>query len=206
MSGLKARQASIIGEAQFRKFGVLVPLVEKNGELHILFEVRAKHLRSQPGDVCFPGGKMDPTDRDAMFCAIRETSEELGVPSEAIHDVVPLDYIVSESGQIIYPFAGRLEKAAEIMVNEEEVEEVFTVPLDFFLHTEPETYKVHLKVQPEADFPYDLIYNGEDYNWNVRKMTETFYQYDSYVIWGLTAKILVHFLGLISLEKGIEEK
>lgn len=201
MAGLKKRQASIIGEERFQKFGVLVPLVEKNGEPHILFEVRAKHLRNQPGDVCFPGGKMDHCDEDAMACAIRETSEELGVSPYALHDVVPLDYIVSESGRIIYPFAGRLNKDADLVINRDEVEEVFTVPLHFFLHTEPKTYHVHLKVQPEADFPYDLIYNGEDYNWNDRKITEIFYQYDSYVIWGLTAKILVHFLGLLALQK-----
>jgi len=194
------RRPSIIGEETFRKYGVLLPLVYVDGETHILFEVRAEHLRSQPGDVCFPGGKIDEEDASAQACALRETREELGIATSTIHDVFPLDYLVSESGRIIYPFAGVVENLQQININKEEVAEFFTVPLRFFLETEPKQYKVHLKVQPEEDFPYDLIYNGEDYNWSMRRVTETFYQYGDKVIWGLTAKILIHFIDLLQSE------
>lgn len=201
LKGLQNRKASIVGEDTFRKYGILVPLVQVDGETHIIFEVRAKHLRSQPGDVCFPGGKIDPEDEHAEACALRETYEELGIDPTHVYDVIPLDYVVSEAGRIIYPYAGLVENIEQIKINKAEVAEYFTVPLQFFMTTEPKQYKIHLKVQPEEDFPYDLIYNGEDYNWNMRGVMETFYQYGDKVIWGLTAKILIHFLALLQSEK-----
>lgn len=196
----KNRQASIIGEDKYRKFGILVPLVHMDGEIHIIFEVRAEHLRSQPGDVCFPGGKIDEADSSPKSCALRETYEELGIEPSNVHDVFSLDYIVSEFGRIIYPFAGIVEDIHNIHINHAEVAEYFTVPLQFFLETKPKQYKVHLKVEPEKDFPYDLIYNGEDYNWSMRGITEIFYQYKDKVIWGLTARILTHFIQLLQSE------
>src|SRR5699024_8465241 len=106
LQSLKNRKASIMGESAYRKYAILVPLVYINDEIHLLFEVRSEHLRSQPGDICFPGGRMDKTDASPKACALRETSEELGVLSTEIKQVVPLDYIVSESGRIIYPYVG----------------------------------------------------------------------------------------------------
>ena len=72
-------------------FAVLVPLVERNGELHLLYEVRAEGIR-QPREVCFPGGKMEPGE-DAVTCALRETWEELGIPKEAIEVIGEGDFI-----------------------------------------------------------------------------------------------------------------
>ncbi len=191
------REPTIMGEAAFRKYGVLVPLVEINEEIHLLFEIRAKHLRSQPGDICFPGGKMDAEDPDPKACALRETEEELGLGRTVIQSVYPLDYLVSESGRMIYPFIGYVTDLDSLNMNHNEVADIFTVPLAFFQQTEPEQYQVKLKVQPEEDFPYDLIYNGEDYNWHTRRITESFYQYGEHAIWGLTAKIILHFLQLL---------
>ena len=71
---------SIIGVKQ--SYAVLLPLIEVNGELHILYEVRASHI-SQPGDVAFPGGKIEPGETSAE-AALRETEEELGIPANNI--------------------------------------------------------------------------------------------------------------------------
>ncbi|NEU34154.1 CoA pyrophosphatase, partial [bacterium LRH843] len=62
---------------EFLQFAVLVPLVQKQDELHVLFEVRAHHLRRQPGEICFPGGKIEPNDSTPQDAAVRETTEEL---------------------------------------------------------------------------------------------------------------------------------
>ncbi|WP_449354887.1 NUDIX hydrolase [Virgibacillus natechei] len=197
ISKLQNRQPGILGQEQFRKSAVLLPLVEVENEIHILFEVRSLKMRSQPGDICFPGGKIDKEDKDPRACAIRETTEELGISEMAIEDVIPLDYIVADSGRMIYPFIASIASPDHIRPNDAEVEEVFTVPLAFFLQTKPDVYKVDVQVVPEEDFPFDLIVGGENYNWHTRSIDELFYQYDGKVIWGLTAKILTHFLALL---------
>src|SRR5699024_9524150 len=178
MQILQGRKPGILNSDKLKKAAVLLPLVEKDNETHILFEVRSIEMRSQPGDVCFPGGRIDKDDRDEQHSAIRETSEELGINEATIEDIIPLDYMVSDFGRIIYPFIGKLTPAEEIVPNRAEVEEVFTVPLSYFLQTEPERYKVNFQVTPEADFPYDLIYGGENYDWRTRPMEELFFQYD----------------------------
>ena len=198
---LKGRTPSILGHHQLRKSAVLLPLVEVEGETHILFEVQSMHMRSQPGDICFPGGRIDKTDSDPRHCAIRETTEELGISDACIDDVIPLDYIVNDLSRIIYPFVGRISNLEQITPNPSEVGEVFTVPLAFFLESEPKCYKVNLQVSPETDFPYHLIVGGEDYNWRVRQIDELFYEYNGKVIWGLTARILTHFIQLVKAEE-----
>jgi peroxisomal coenzyme A diphosphatase NUDT7 len=194
---LSLKEAGIMGIENFKQSAVLIPLVEINGEAHILFEVRSMHLRSQPGDICFPGGRMDPEDDTPMDCAIRETTEELGISRVDIVDVTPIDYVVADMGRVIYPFAGKITDRSKITPNESEVGEIFTVPLLFFKQNTPESYKVGFKAIPEEDFPFDLIVGGENYNWQTRYINEFFYRYEDKVIWGLTAKILMHFLTLI---------
>lgn len=203
---LRNRQASILGLEKYKQYAVLLPLVDVDQEPHILFEVRSIKMRSQPGDVCFPGGRIDQSDFDEKHCAIRETSEELGINPSSIEDVIPLDYIVSDYGRIIYPFAGKLTTLETLNINEAEVAEVFTVPLSFFLQTEPKKYKVNFTVAPEDDFPFELIHGGEDYDWRARKMDELFYEYEERVIWGLTAKIVTHFTNLIKQNNEIKIK
>jgi peroxisomal coenzyme A diphosphatase NUDT7 len=190
------RTPSILGHEQFLKFAVLLPLVEINNEVHILFEVRALNLRRQPGEVCFPGGKIEKGE-DARNAAIRETSEELGIEESKIINVFPLDYMVSAFGTIIYPFAGTITESNKIAPNVTEVGEVFTVPLSFFKKNQPESYKINFQVQPEDGFPFDLIIGGENYNWQTRTMDEYFYRYEDKVIWGLTAKVLTHFFEML---------
>lgn len=193
----KNRTPSILGSHEFSKYAVLLPLIEKEDGLHVLFEVRAFHLRRQPGEICFPGGKVDTTDVSVEDTAIRETSEELGIKKSSIADVFPLDFLVTPFGTIIYPFAGVIHDAKNIVPSADEVAEIFTVPLEYLRTVKPEIFKVHHAVQPEADFPYDLIIGGENYNWQKRQVDEYFYRYEGKVIWGLTARILTHFLGLV---------
>jgi len=195
---LQYRKPSILGEESFSKYAILLPLIEKTDETHILFEVRSMNLRNQPGDICFPGGKIDQSDKTARHTAIRETSEELGIPETYMYDIIPLDYIVSHFGRIIYPYMGRVINYGQMSPNPYEVEEIFTVPLSYFLQTEPKAYKVDFQVLPEENFPYDLIIGGKNYDWQTRHINELFYEYGDRVIWGLTAKILTHFITLLS--------
>lgn len=194
---LKGRKPFVLGHENFQQSAVLVPLIEKNNETHILFEVRSMKLRTQPGDICFPGGRIEKEDPNQQFTALRETSEELGISKNLIKEIVPLDYVVSHFNGIIYPFVGVITHPELIRPSEAEVAEVFTVPLSFFMNTEPEQHNINFNMKPCTDFPLDLIVGGENYDWQTPIIEELFYTYNKKVIWGLTAKILTHFIELI---------
>lgn len=194
---VKDRIPEVMGNQEFSKFAILLPMIEKDGEIHILFEVRSHLLRNQPGDICFPGGRIDKEDESERDAAIRETTEELGIRRDQISDIFPLDYIVSPFGMIVYSFAGIIDPDVEFQPNPPEVDSLFTVPLSFFLEKQPKVYRVNFDIQPEESFPYDLIAGGENYNWRTRQVDEYFYLYEDKVIWGLTAKILMHFMEII---------
>ena len=94
-------------EDNYLDAAVLVPLVEVAGRTHVLFEVRSKELRRQPGEISFPGGKIDPGE-DAREAAVREAHEELQVPLSSIELLGPLDYILSPTGVRLFPYVGRV--------------------------------------------------------------------------------------------------
>lgn len=194
---IKRHKPQVLGSHDFSKFAILLPLIEKDGEVHVLFETRAHTLRHQPGEVCFPGGRIDPEDHSARSAALRETNEELGISEDEISEVFALDYIVSPFGMIVYAFAGFIAPTATFEPNPAEVGSMFSVPLSFFLNNEPRVYQIQFDVQPEDDFPFELIEGGRDYRWRARDMEEYFYLYEDKVIWGLTARILAHFIEVI---------
>lgn len=194
---LKNRPPAILGSETFSKYAILIPIIQMEDDLHILFEVRSLQLRRQPGEICFPGGRVDRTDENERYTAIRETSEELGILEDHIDDVYPLDYMISPFGTIIYPFVGLIRNHEQIKYNRSEVEEIFTVPLSFLKNTKPETFQIRYRVEPEEGFPFSQIAGGENYNWQIRNMEECFYYYQDRVIWGLTARVLKHFIEIV---------
>ncbi|WAA13331.1 NUDIX hydrolase [Fervidibacillus halotolerans] len=195
---LENRRASLLHHDTFRQYGILVPITKKDEELHILFEVRSHKLRQQPGEICFPGGKVEKEDKHPEEAARRETTEELGIPFDRIGRVFPLDYMIQPiEGRIIYPFVGFISIDKGIKPNEQEVEEIFTVPIRHLLEMNPDTFTVDFNPVPEERFPFHLIPGGKNYPWQKRTIKEHFFYYEDYVIWGLTANILQNFLSII---------
>lgn len=192
---LAGRKPKQIEWEKVRHSAVLVPLVEKDGELHVLFEVRAASLHSQPGEICFPGGAVEAgeTKREA---ALRETEEELLVERSQIELVAPLDVLVTPGGVDLWPYLGIL-KDYDGTFSAAEVDHVFTVPLSWFLAREPECYKTTVITVPEENFPFELIPGGREYRWRRGQYDVYFYRNENGVIWGMTAKILYSFLRLI---------
>ena len=190
-SGRKPKQ---IGWEEVRHSSVLVPLIRRDGELHVLFEVRSSSLHSQPGEVCFPGGALEPgeTKKEA---AVRETMEELLTAREQIELLAPLDVLVTPGNVTVWPFLGFL-KDYQGTYSEDEVDHVFTVPLSWLLENEPERYHTATLTVPEENFPFDLIPGGRNYPWRKGHYDVLFYRHEHAVIWGMTAKILYSFVKL----------
>lgn len=111
---------------------VLIPLLVKDGELHVLMTLRSLELRSNAGEVCFPGGKRDPGDPDDVATALREAEEEIGLPPDQVEVVCSLFPVMNKSGLLVVPVVGFIDKSFVPCPNPAEVSAVFTAPLDFF--------------------------------------------------------------------------
>lgn len=173
-----------------RAYAVLVPLVEREGELCLLYEVRASTLRRQPGEVCFPGGRIEGGETPEE-CALRETWEELAIPSGCVRLLGRLDFIAHRANFIMWPILGVVDSAAlERMVpSPAEVEKVFFVPLSHLLETEPVVYEYELIPTPAENFPYELIGIPRDYQWQHGSENVPVYPWQGRAIWGLTGRI-----------------
>nr|TXF86486.1 CoA pyrophosphatase [Alkalicoccus halolimnae] len=187
------RKASVLDSENYRRYSIFVPLMRINGSVHVIFEVRSDHV-PQPGEICFPGGKVDKTDLTASDAAVRELCEEIGVSSQSVSITGELDYLVTPSKSMIFAYLGEIVEDESFHVNPDEVKEIFTVPLKDLMNITPQEHKINLSVQPEEGFPYHLIPNGEKYPWSAGIIHEKFYRINGYIIWGLTARILHHAL------------
>ena len=186
----------INGWEKFKRASVTIPLINYNNSLHILFEVRSKTLRTQPNEVCFPGGKIEK-EESTLTTAIRETCEEIGICEDKIRVISPLDIFISPYNTLIHPYLIFIEDISNIKINIEEVEEVFFVPLDFLLNTNVSTFINKVHITPDSNFPYELIPKKHDYKFSTGSYEIPFYIYNDYVIWGITAKILLNFLSYL---------
>lgn len=192
---MKNIQPYVNGWERMRRASIVIPIVEVNGEVNILFEVRAKKLNSQPGDICFPGGKIDANETPKE-AAIREVEEEIGVCD--IEIVQELDLLIRHDGMIVHPYLGVIKDINDIKISESEVDHVFLVPLEYLLENNPLEVNNKLMVERADDFPYDLIVNGKNYNFRSGEYKSLFYKYKDYVIWGITASMLNSFLNKIN--------
>ncbi|CAM4021600.1 NUDIX hydrolase [Alkalicoccus chagannorensis] len=185
------REAGVMDAA--KRFALFVPIKKIDGVPHVVFEVRSQHV-PQPGEICFPGGSIDRTDAGAEAAAVRELCEETGVDASAVSTYGELDYIVTPAKGMIRTFIGEIDPEALFSPNLDEVDHLFTVPVEQLLAAEPKTHPIHLEVKPPEDFPYHLIPHGKNYPWGRGSIQEVFYEADNYIIWGLTARVLYHAL------------
>jgi coenzyme A diphosphatase NUDT7 len=173
-----------------RSCAVLCPLVEGEGGLRLLFEVRSSRV-SQGGEVCFPGGNMEPGETP-QDCALRETEEELSIPRGEVTLLGTPDFICSQRGFLLRPVLGLVSPAgfAALRPSPAEVAEAFTVPLAFFRETEPDLRHYVLAPQVPEDFPYGPVGIPRDYPWSRGQVEIPIWQYEGRTIWGMTARLV----------------
>lgn len=171
------------------KFAVLIPLINRNGEWEIIYELRSKNI-AQPGEVSFPGGKVEHGESFKQT-AIRETLEELRIDRENINLLGELDFLVSYANFTIHCFLGIIMDVEfeSISPSPDEVDKIFTVPLSFFVENEPLVHELSLRTEYNESFPYHLIPNGKNYNFRIGTNKVLFYNYGEYTIWGYTARM-----------------
>jgi 8-oxo-dGTP pyrophosphatase MutT (NUDIX family) len=110
--------------------GVLVPLYERDGEMHAVFTKRRDDLRRHPGEISFPGGRPEDGDRDLSETALREAEEEIGLPRgdvEIVGALQPTPTIAT--GYSVYPFVGLISPGHEWELSPGEVAAVIELPL-----------------------------------------------------------------------------
>lgn len=189
---LVGRKPRYIDGEKYRKFAVIAPFVPETEEF--VFEVRSDYLKHQPGEICFPGGHVEPGE-NALQAAVRETREELLVAEESIEVIAPLDRLTTPYYTLVFPFLANLH-GYKGTFSTDEVKETFTVPFAFFLENEPMIYYNEVSVRPLDDsFVRDLL-QRESYPWLSAEQSILFYQYRGKVIWGMTAKFVKNIVDL----------
>ncbi|XP_044290221.1 peroxisomal coenzyme A diphosphatase NUDT7 isoform X2 [Varanus komodoensis] len=169
------------------KASVLIPLMVKNGKLSVLFTVRSMKLRRSPGEVCFPGGRSDSTDRDEIATALREAQEEVGLHPEQAEVICRLVPGIDKTYSLVTPVVAFIEDTFQPHPNPEEVSDVFLAPLEYFISPSKYTALPFVKM---GEVPF-LMHSFEYDDPELKK---------SFTIWGLTAHFVV-FLALVIFGK-----
>jgi 8-oxo-dGTP pyrophosphatase MutT (NUDIX family) len=163
---------------------VLIALTDEV-EPHVILTRRASHLSTHRGEVAFPGGKQDDTDPDLLYTALREAQEEIGLEPGLVEVLGPLGQVMSKHQLQVTPWVGIVPQDVILTPSLAELESLFRVPLSFFLEDRRQRT--------------DIV--------RFRGMTHYVpaYEYNGYVIWGLTAYMLVELLN-VGFDAGIPMK
>lgn len=159
---------------------VLVPLFERDGELHLLYTTRSATLPQHAGQVAFPGGRHTPaTDASLLATALRETEEEIGVAGADIDVLGALDPIHTFSSNfLITPFVGRIPHPYPFRPNPHEVHDIFSIPLAVL------------------DDPATVV--AETWTIDGRSVPVVSYRHDGRTVWGATQRITATLLDLLT--------
>jgi 8-oxo-dGTP pyrophosphatase MutT (NUDIX family) len=163
--------------------GVLIPVVERRGEMSLLFTQRAAHLKHHASQISFPGGRMESGDRHILDTALRETQEEIGIGAEDVEVAGFLDPAPTVTGYAVTPVVGVVKGSYELVIDTREVDEVFEVPLAFLMDSRNQEHS-------ERDFRGHRVPVVE-------------FNFGRYRIWGATASMVIAFRNSLLKNKKI---
>lgn len=119
--------------AVLRRAAVLAVVAPRPSGLMVTLTRRADHLARHPGQIAFPGGRIDPQDANAAAAALREAEEEIGLPRDGVEMLGAFDPYETATGYCVTPFVGVTSGAFKPRPEPGEVAEVFEAPLSFLL-------------------------------------------------------------------------
>jgi 8-oxo-dGTP pyrophosphatase MutT (NUDIX family) len=169
---------------ELRKAAVLIAITDSK-DPELIYTLRSNKVGSHGGEVSFPGGMYEEEDNTLQNTALRESQEETGLDKAKVNILGPIDTVVSRFNVSVTPYVGIVPDDIELNDNSDEIEACFRVPLSFLLE--------------------DKRHRNDEINRNGDIFFMPAYQYDSYIIWGLTAMITVDFLN-IALDAKIDLK
>jgi 8-oxo-dGTP pyrophosphatase MutT (NUDIX family) len=147
-----------------RPAAVLVGIVD-HPEPTVLLTQRAQHLPDPPGQISFPGGKIDKTDADPLAAALREADEEIGLARDHAEPLGYLDVYMTTLGYRIVPVIARVTPGFALRLNTGEVDSAFEVPLAFLM--DRANMQRHSRDWQGMTRHYYAITFGERYIWGV---------------------------------------
>lgn len=183
-NALSSRVVRTAGGYGLKPSAVLLLLYSKHGEYHVLFNKRTHKVEFNKGEICFPGGSMDPVDKDLVATALRETHEEMGVLPKDVTVLGELDETTTRAGFVIRPYVGTIPYPYRFHPSPAEVAEVLEVPVSWLLNSD------NVRVETES-------HHGE--------APATSYSYGGHLIYGATARILRQFLEIL-VSAGLPER
>lgn len=149
---------------------VLVALTEQANQLSLVLTKRSSHLKHHPGQISFPGGKVEKNDKNLIETALRETQEEIGIDPAYLDTIGQLHCYQTLTGFRITPIVALVKPNSKIIIDTNEVDEVFYLPIGHFINKQN-----HLTVEIEQ---------------NTIRHKVLFIPYKHYNIWGATAAII----------------
>lgn len=158
---------------------VLVPLYERNGRPWLVLTRRAPHLRNHAREVAFPGGRREPADADLWATALRESSEEIGLPPDRVRPIGRLESFTTVTSRTrVHPFVGLIDELPALAPDPAEVESI--------LHVE-----VQRLLSPE-------VWREEIWRVGGAERAMAFFELDGDTVWGMTASVLRRLLTVIT--------
>jgi len=176
---LAARERAVLERPESTAAAVLVPLLEIDGEPHLLFTRRASWLTHHQGQVAFPGGRHHPEeDRDLATTALREAHEEIGLDPAHVRLLGALDDIETIATRyVITPYVGLVPYPYQWIPCPQEVDAIFTVPLAVLRSPDVERQEV--------------------WDFDGKRVPIDIYPVAGHVIWGATHRITRNLLGVL---------
>jgi 8-oxo-dGTP pyrophosphatase MutT (NUDIX family) len=152
-------------EMVLRDAAVLMPVVAHERGATMLLTQRTPHLAAHAGQIAFPGGKIEAGDRDPAAAAIREAEEEIGLDPAKVSPVGYLPPYLTRTGFRIVPVLGRVDPDHRLILNRNEVEDAFEVPLEFLMT--PDNHRMGSRFLLGASRRFYEMPFGERYIWGI---------------------------------------